>query len=68
MGCCEIAEPGKYDKIIPFGWWHQGDLIKKIETPEEWCFEHAKCVEHVQDEGINDMSEWDETVPFDEEA
>jgi len=29
--------------------------------------EHTKCVEHVHDEGIADMFEWDETVAFNEE-
>jgi len=68
MVSCEIADAGKYDMIIPLGWWHQGHPIKNIKTPEKWCFEQATCVEHVQDEGIADMFEWDETVAFDEEA
>ena len=25
---CEIADAGKYDMIIPFGWWHQEHQIK----------------------------------------
>jgi len=54
--------------IIPFGWWHHKHPIKNIETPEKWCFEYMKCVEHVQDEGIAKMFECDETVAFDEEA
>jgi len=65
---CEIADAGKYDMIIQFGWWHHEHPIKNIETSEKWCFEHTKCVEHVQDEGIADMFESDETVAFDEEA
>jgi len=68
MVSCEIAHVGKYDMIIPFGWWHHEHPTKNIETPEKWCFEHTKCVEHVQDEGIADMFEWDDTVAFDEEA
>jgi len=68
MVSCEIADAGKYAMIIPFGWWHHEHPIKNIETPEKWCFEHTKCVEHGQDEGIADMFEWDETVAFDEEA
>jgi len=34
----EIAEAGKYDMIIPFGWWHHEHPTKNIETPEKWCF------------------------------
>jgi len=64
----EIADAGQSDMIIPFGWWHDEHLIKTIETPEKWCFEHTKCVEHIQDEGIPDMFEWDERVACDQEA
>ena len=62
----EIADAGKYDMIIPFGWWHQEHPIKNIETPSHWRFEHASCMNHVEDEGIANMFEWDETVAFDE--
>jgi len=55
----EIADAGQYEIIIPFGWWHHEHPTKNIETPEKWCFEHTKCVEHVQDEGMADMFEWD---------
>ena len=68
MVSCKIAEVGKYHMIIPFGWLHQESTIENIETSENCCFEHAKCVEHGQDEGIADMFEWDEMVAFDEEA
>jgi len=68
MVSCEIADAGKYDMIIPFGWWHRKHLIKNIENPEKWCFEHSKCVKHIQDEGIADMFEWNETLAFDEEG
>jgi len=64
----EIADAGKYDMIIPFGWWHHEQPLMNIETPARWCFEHAKCGEHVQDEGIADRLEWDETGAFDEEG
>jgi len=67
MVSCEIADAGKDDMIIPFGWWHHKHPIKNIGTPEKCCFEYTKCVEHVQDEGIADMFEWDEKVAFDEE-
>jgi len=68
MVSCEIADPGKYDMIIPVGWWHHEYPMKNIETPEKWCFEQTKCVEPVQDEGIADMFEWDETVALYEEG
>ena len=68
MVSCEIADAGKYDMIIPFGWWHQEHPIKNVETPSQWRFKHANCMNHVEDEGIADMSEWDETVAFDENA
>jgi len=68
MVSCEIADAGTYDMIIPFGWWHHQHPIKNSEIPEKWCFEHTKCVEHVQGEGIANMFEWHTTVAFDEQA
>ena len=68
MVSCEIADAGTSDMIIPFRWWHQEHPIKNIETPSQWRFEHANCMNHVEDEGIADMVEWDETVAFDENA
>ena len=65
---CEIAVAGEYDLIIPFGWWHHEHPIKNIATPKTWSFEDEKCVNHIEDEGIADMFEWDETVAYDEEA
>jgi len=44
------------------------NIRNNVVPPEKWCFEHTKCVEHVQDEAIADMSEWDKRVAFDEEA
>ena len=43
MVSCEIANPGKYDMIIPFGWWHEEHPIKNIAKPEKWSFEDQKC-------------------------
>ena len=68
MVSCEIADAGKYDMIIAFGWWHQEHPIKNIETPSQWRFEHANCMNHVEDQGIADIFEWDERVAFDEDA
>ena len=68
MVSCEISDAGKYDMIIPFGWWYQEHPIKNIETASQWCFDHANCMNHVEDEGVADMFEWDETVAFDKNA
>ena len=34
MVSCEIANAGKYDMIIPFGWWHEEHPIKNIAKLE----------------------------------
>ena len=68
MVSCETADAGKYDMMIPFGWWHQEHPIKNIETPSQWHFEHANWMNHVNGEGIADMFEWDERVAFDKNA
>ena len=65
---CEIASAGKYDLIIPFGWWHNEHLLSHLEDPKKWEFTDTKCQSHVEDEGIGDMFEWDKTVAFDEET
>jgi len=61
---CEIADSGKYDIIIPFGWWHQEHRITILENPGECFFAHTKCIEQVQDGGIADMFKWEETGAF----
>jgi len=33
MISCEIANAGKYDLIIPFGWWHDEHPLKNIVDP-----------------------------------
>ena len=65
---CEILDAGEYHMMIPFGWWHQEHPMKNIEPPLHWRFEHANCMNHVENEGIADMFEWDERVAFDESA
>jgi len=65
---CEIANAGKYDLIIPFGWWHDEHPLKNIVDPPKWAFEEAKCHAHREDEVVADMFEWDETVAYDKEA
>ena len=58
----DIADAGKYDMIIPFGWWYQEHPIRNIETPSRWRFEHANCINHVEDEGIADMFEYHDPI------
>jgi len=68
MISCEIANAGRYDLIIPFGWWHDEHPLKDIAHQRLWAFEAAKCHSHMEDEAVADMFEWDETVAYDEEA
>jgi len=68
MISCEIVNAGRYDLIIPFGWWHDAHPLKNIADPRTWAFEEAKCHAHIEDKGVADMFEWDETVAYDEEA
>ena len=65
---CEVAAAGKYDLIIPFRWWHREHPIAHIEESKKWSFMEHCCSDHVEDEGIGGMFEWDETVAYDEEA
>ena len=68
MVSCDIANAGKSDMIIPFGWWHEDHPIKNIAEPGKWSFEDQKCQSHIEDEGIADMFEWDQNVAFEEEG
>jgi len=68
MISCEIANAGRYDLIIPFGWWHDEHPLKNIADPRTWVFEEAKCHAHIEDEAVADLFDWDETVAYDEEA
>ena len=63
---CEITSPRKYDLIIRFGWWHIEHPLSNIGDLKKWEFNDTKCQSHVEDEGVGDMFERDETVPFDE--
>jgi len=48
---CEVATAGKYDLIIPFGWWHKERPIANINEPLKWTFTEQCCLGHVEDEG-----------------
>jgi len=68
MISCAIANAGRCDLIIPFGWWHNKHTLKNIARPSKWAFEESRCHAHIEDEAVADMFEWDETVAYDEEA
>jgi len=68
MISCEIANAGRYDLIIPFGWWHNEHPLKNITDPSKSAFEETRCHAHIEDEAVADMFEWDETVAYFEEA
>ena len=58
---CKIASAGRYDLIIPFAWQHNEHPLSHIEYPKKWEFTDTKCQSLVEDEGVGDMFEWDET-------
>jgi len=58
---CEIANAGRYDYIIPFGWWHE-HALKNIADPSKWVLKAAKCYAHIEDEAVADLFEWNGTV------
>ena len=66
--CCEVATAGKYELIIPLGWWQKEHPIANIEKSQNWTFTEQCCLGHVEDEGVGGMFELDETVAFDKEA
>jgi len=65
---CKMANKGKHDLIIPFGWWHDERLLKNIADPSRWVLEEAKCHAHTDHEAVADLFPWDQTVAYDEEA
>jgi len=65
---CEIANVGRYDLIIPSGWWHNEHPLNNIADPSKCVFEQAKCHAHIEAEAVADLFECDETVAYDEEA
>jgi len=32
---CEVAKAGRYDLILPFGWWHDEHPLKNIADPSK---------------------------------
>ena len=49
-------------------WWDDEQPLKHIADPCKWVFEEAECLNHIVDEGVADLFEWDETVANEEEA
>jgi len=68
MISCEVANAGRYDLIIPFGWWHDEHPLNNIADPSKWVFGQAKCHDHIEDEAVADLFQSDSTVAYDEEA
>jgi len=68
MISCEIANAGRYDLIIPFGWWHNEHPLKIIADPSKWAFEETRCHAHIDDEAVADLFDCDETGAYDEEV
>jgi len=68
MISCQIAKAGRYDLIIPFGWWHDEHPLKNIADSSRCVFKEAKCPAHIGDEAVADLFGWDETVAYNEEA
>ena len=54
---CEVGSVGKYDLIIPFGWWHKEHPISNIDDPKEWIFGVQCCLGYIEDEGVRGMFE-----------
>ena len=65
---CELTAAGKYHLIIPFGWWHNEHPLSNIGDPRKSEFYDTKCQSLMDDEGVGDLFEWDETLAFDKEA
>jgi len=68
MRSCQIANAGRYDLMIPFGWWHDEHPLKNIADRSKWSLKETKCHAHIEDEAVADMFEWGETGAYDEEA
>jgi len=64
----ETAPTGRFDLIIPFGWWYHEHHLSHLDNPQKWGFEQMTCRDHVEDEAINDLFEYDETVAYNPKA
>jgi len=64
----EIAPTGRFDLIIPLGWWYHEHHISHLDKPKKWSFGQTTCLDHVEDEAVKDLFEYDETVAYDPKA
>jgi len=64
----EIAPTGGFDLIIPFGWWYHEHHLYHLHKSKEWSFELMTCHDHVENEAVKDLFEYDETVAYDPKA
>jgi len=64
----EIAPTGHFDLIIPFGWWYYEDHLSHLDEPKKWNFGQTTCCDHVENEAVKDLFEYDETVAYDPKA
>ena len=57
MITCKIANAGRHDLIIPFGWWHNEHPLKNIVDPSKWAFEETRCHADIEDEAVANIFE-----------
>jgi len=55
MISCEIANAGRYDLIMLFGWWHDEHPLKNIADLSKWVLEETKCHAYIEDEQQGDL-------------
>jgi len=44
----EIAPTGRFDLIIPFGWWYHEHHLSHLHDPKKWSFGQVTCRDHVE--------------------
>jgi len=64
----KIAPTGRFDLIIPFGWWYHEHHFSHLDKPKKWSFRQEACRDHVADEAVKDLFEYHETVAYDPSA
>ena len=64
----QIVPTGRFDLIIPFGWWYHEHYLSHLDEPKKWSFEQMTCRDHVEDEAVKDLFEYDETVSYNPKA
>jgi len=64
----EISPTGRFDLIIPFGWWYHEHYLSQLNDPKKWSFGQITYRDHVEDEAVKDLFEYNETVAFDPKA